>query len=257
LKLVGELATLQSDFARALVADDLAAFAPDVRGDAARATRHLAIYRNSVFANWSKALASTYPVVERLVGGAFFREAARQYAMAHPSRSGDLNALGAAFAQFLAGYPHASELPYLPDVARLEWACHESEMAADGGGLDFAALAQVPPEEQAGIRFRLQPAARIVESAYPVLALWEANQEERDGTPDRLEGADCVLVWREDGGARLQLLDAGDAGFIKALARALTLGEALEGAPEGWNVGERLQHFAAHAVISGFSMERA
>ena len=254
---MGELAKLQSAFARALVADDLAAFAPGVRGDAVRAERHLAIYRNSVFANWTKALAATYPVVERLVGSAFFGEAARQYAIANPSHSGDLNALGGRFAGFLAGYPHAQDLPYLPDVARLEWACHESEMAADGEGLDFAALAQVQPEEQAGIRFRLQPAARIVESAYPILALWEANQEERDGTPDRLEGPDCVLVWREDGGARLELLDGGDAGFLKALARATTLGEALEGAPEGWNAGERLRHFAARAVISGFTTDRA
>ena len=65
---MGELARLQSAFARALVADDLASFAPGVRGEAARAERFLSIYRNAVFANWRKALASTFPVVERLVG---------------------------------------------------------------------------------------------------------------------------------------------------------------------------------------------
>ena len=54
--------------------------------------------------------------------GAFFGEAARQYIVGHPSLSGDLNDYGGEFAQFLAAYPHAADLPYLPDVARLEWA---------------------------------------------------------------------------------------------------------------------------------------
>jgi hypothetical protein len=250
---MGALAILQSAFARALVTDDLASFAPGVRGEKGAAERDLAIYRRSVFANWTKALAGTFPVVERLVGEAFFREAVRQFAIGEPSRSGDLNALGGGFPQFLERYPHASPLPYLPDVARLEWAYHESQMAADGEGLDFAALALVPADLQGAIRFRLQPAARLVESAYPILALWEANQEERDGTPDRLEGADRVLVSRRDAAAHLELLDAGDAMFLQALARSLTLEQALEGAPEGWNVGERLRHFAACAVITGFS----
>ena len=254
---MGELASLQSAFARSLVTDDLASFAPGVRGEAARAERFLSIYRNAVFANWRKALAATFPVVERLVGEAFFREAARQFALAHPSRCGDLNALGSGFADFLAGYPHARELPYLPGVARLEWAFHESQMAADGQGLDFAALAAVPPQEQPAIRFRLQPAARIVASDYPVLALWEANQEDRDGTPDRFEGADHVLVSREDAAAKLELLDEGDARFLQALARALTLEEALEGAPEGWDFVARLQHFAARGVIDAFTTGRA
>ena len=254
---MGELADLQSAFARALVADDLAAFAPAVRGERAKAERFLAIYRNSVFANWSKALASTFPVVERLVGPVFFREAARQFAIAHPSHSGDLNALGTGFAQFLARYPHARDLHYLADVARLEWAYHESQQAADGEGLDFAALGRVPPEGQADIRFRLQPAARIVESDYPILALWEANQAQRDGTPDRLEGADRVLVSRHEATTRFELLDAGDAAFLQALACSLTLAQALEGAPEDWNVADRLRHFAARGVIAGFATSRA
>ena len=254
---MGQLASLQSAFARALLTDDLAAFAPGVRADAQTAQRFLAIYRHSVFANWTKALAATFPVVVRLVGEVFFREAARQFAIARPSRCGDLNALGAGFADFIAHYPHASQLPYLPDVARLEWAWHESQMAADGQGLDFAALARVPAGEQGAIRFLLQPAARVVASAYPILALWEANQDERDGTPDRFEGADRVLVSRQDASARLELLDEGDAMFLQALARSRTHEQALEGAPDGWNFGERLQHFAARGVIAAFTTGRA
>src|SRR5690349_19822275 len=55
-----------------------------------------AVYRRNVLANLHDALAAAYPVVRRLVGEAFFREAARQFTQAHPSTSGDLHAFGSA-----------------------------------------------------------------------------------------------------------------------------------------------------------------
>ena len=41
----------------------------------------------------------------------------------------------------LAAYPHARELPYLPDVARLEWAVDEAGRAADPAGTPEALAA--------------------------------------------------------------------------------------------------------------------
>src|SRR2546423_667622 len=75
------------------------------------------VYRRNVLANLRGALAATYPVVARLVGSAFFDEAARRYALACPSASGDLNDYGASFADFLERYEQARSLAYLPDVA--------------------------------------------------------------------------------------------------------------------------------------------
>ncbi|HSS29308.1 MAG TPA: DNA-binding domain-containing protein, partial [Usitatibacter sp.] len=117
----------------------------------------IAIYRRNLFANLGNALAATYPVVQRLVGDAFFREAARQYVLAHPSHSGDLNDYGASFAGFLARYPHAATLAYLADVARLEWACHESYGAPDAAPFDLADLARVGADDYPRIRFQLHP----------------------------------------------------------------------------------------------------
>ena len=88
-----------------------------------------AVYRASVLSNFRAALAATYPVVRRLVGEAFFDEAARRFALANASRSGDLNEYGTEFPEFLAVYPHAASMAYLPDLARLEWARHECGQA--------------------------------------------------------------------------------------------------------------------------------
>src|SRR5206468_117060 len=86
----------------------------------------LAVYRRNIAANYRNALGATYPVVKQLVGGDFFDHAVDQFTTAHPSRGGDLNEYGGEFPAFLRRFTRAASLPYLPDVAALEWAVDEA-----------------------------------------------------------------------------------------------------------------------------------
>lgn len=247
----GALARLQAAFASAVTGGDEAAVAAQLAGDPALARRRLAIYREAIGANRRGALRSAYPVVARLVGEAFFDEAARRLADSAPPACADLNRYGDGFPAFLSTYPHAGQMPWLADVARLEWAWHEALSAADAPGIDFAALAAVPAEEEPALRFSLHPSVRLVSSAWPVLAIWEANQPERDGAPDRDEGADDVLLWREDGRVRMALLDPLDAAFVAAIGRGIPLEEAA--GSEGWNFAPMLARLAEHGLLAGFA----
>src|SRR5205085_10758157 len=112
----------------------------------------------------------------RLLGREFFRQLARGYIVRHPSRSGDLHAFGALLPAYLRKQAALAGLPYLADVAALEWACHEVYHEADEQALDAGALARVPADAQARIRLHLQLATRFVASPFPVLAIWQANQ---------------------------------------------------------------------------------
>jgi hypothetical protein len=232
------LAALQRDFARSVL---------DAATDA---DEGVAIYRSSVAANFAAALAATYPVVARLVGATFFAEAARRYVASTPSRSGDLADLGAGFAQFLASYPHAASLAYLADVARLEWACHESERAPEPAPFDFTTLAGVPPEAHGEIRFVLHPAVRLLESPFPIAAIHGANAPDRDGTPDRTQGADFVLVRRVEARAVVESLPEGEWRFLESVARGETLRKA-----RGFT-SETLARYVATHVLAGFTAPR-
>src|SRR5512134_2655165 len=128
----------------------------------------LAIYRNNVVHNYCEALRAVFPVVERLVGEEFFGHAARRYALACPSRSGDIQAFGESFPEFLAALPGAAGLPYLRDTARLEWLVHEAFHAAEHPGVDLELLAGVPAERYPELRFALHPSCRLLASPYPV-----------------------------------------------------------------------------------------
>jgi hypothetical protein len=230
------LATRQREFARSLL-------------DEAPADAGVAVYRASVAANFSAALAATYPVVRRLVGEAFFAEAARRFALSHASASGDLNEYGAGFPAFLAAYPHASALEYLPDVARLEWACHECESAPDAAAFDFEALARIEPSRYAGLRLVLHPSVRLIESAHAIAAIHEANAPGRDGAPDRLEGPDFVVVGRVDGRAIASCVAEREWRLLGRIAG----GDTLEAALGGEALGETIAAWVSRGIVAGFT----
>ena len=232
------LARLQREFMAALAREEPGA---------------VAIHRRNVRSARHDSLAATYPVVRRLVGDAFFRALALRYGSAHPSRSGDLHLYGEALARFVPDDPFAA-LPYLADVARLEWACHESLHSADAPPLDALALARVPPARQHAIRFVLHPSVRLLACAHPVVALWEANQPQRDGTPDRTEGADRVCVWRDASGVRVRSMAPRAWELVCALAGGASLEAAIEGLADG---GELLGQLGAEGVIAGFTLDEA
>ena len=211
-----------------------------------------AIYRRNLLANLRDALGATYPVVRRLVGDAFFGEAADRLARAHPSASGDLHRYGEAFASFLEGYEPARDLDYLPDVARLEWAVAQAFHAADARAFDFGSLAAIPEDARAAIQLTLQPGARLLASDHPIAAIWEANQPDCDGTPGRTEGSDRVLVHREGFVVRVRSVADDEWALLNALAHGTFL-STLAGDPAiAPTLAPQLAHWAALTVIDGF-----
>jgi hypothetical protein len=186
--------------------------------------RRLQVYRNNTLASLTEALTALYPVVRRLVGEEFFGHAAREYIPAHPSVSGNLHDFGGELAAFLARFPGAAELVYLPDVARVEWAYHQAFHDAEHSSLDLTALAGVSPEQYRDLRFRLHPASRLLSSSYPVLRIWAVNQEgfEGDQTVDLSEGGVKLLVIRRRIEVMIEPLSEGECALLQALAAKLS-----------------------------------
>jgi hypothetical protein len=237
---VSGLARLQREFLDAVASGD----SPDPGRD---------VYRANLLANAHSALAAAYPVVRRLVGDAFFRELSDRFTLAHPSRSGDLHLYGSGLSAFLARYAPARELAYLPDVATLEWSIATAYHAADARGMDYAALAAIPEGDRGNLCLRLQPAARLVASTHPVLAIWEANQPERDGTPDRLDGPDFVLVHRDGFAVRARLLAPAEWEFLNALHAGRTLAQIAADPSLADALASEMVRWARLGVIDGFA----
>lgn len=184
------------------------------------------IYRHSSELIHLEALRTTFPAVAALVGDAFFEQAAAHYRCRHPSRSGNLQAFGEHFPGFLERLPNVHQLPYLGDVARLEWRRQAAVLAGDSRALTRAEFDARLAALDGPVRMAFHPSMQRLVSRYPVLALWQYATEP---TAERLtlpESGDRVVLWRSEGEVAMSAVDAASFACIDALARGDTLDAA-------------------------------
>ncbi|MGO9635012.1 MAG: putative DNA-binding domain-containing protein [Steroidobacteraceae bacterium] len=238
--------------AAALIAMDCAAPAPSP-------AQRLAVYRNNVHANFLDSLRSSYPAIRRLVGEDYFRQAARDYHRENPSRNGDLLHVGRGFPAHLAKLHPTDQYRYLADVARLEWLCEESLLAAEHAALDLERLRGVAPCAYGTLRFEMHPALRLFESPFPALRIWEANVAS-DAEPEPIDldaGADCLAITRVELKLTFHRLSRGEFSLLDSLRGGDDFSEALEHAgacDEAFDAGAALRRFVAAQAIVDFAV---
>lgn len=200
-----------------------------LKGDAPRVIdRRLDIHRNNVFYSLTSALADLYPVVRKLVGQDFFSATAAAFLRQRPPRRAAMVWFGDEFADFLLEFEHTANLPWLADVARLELALQQSYHAADADPLAPSAFSTLREEALPAVSVELHPSLRLVESGYPVLRVWRANQEPiPDEVIDLDSGGARVCTYRSGLDVLAEELDAGSFSFLRALFGGRTLGAAM------------------------------
>lgn len=252
------LRDLQQRFVTTVFEADAGRFAGLVRDGRFPGERLVQVYRHNSFASLTAALEAVYPVVARLVGEGFFRYAADAYIRRVPSKSGDLHDFGDGMADFLAGFPPAASLPYLPDVARLEWAYHRVFHAAEHDPLPLAELAAVPADQHDQLHFSLHPATWLLESRYPVLRIWQANQPETESPPvDLAEGGDRLLVFRAGLEIQFKRLGAGEYRLLHGFAAGqdlLTAGQQAVETEAGLDLGALLAEHVQLGTLAAFRL---
>jgi len=248
---------IQRRFARAVIEQDPTALRDHIVAGPIGAERRLGIYANTVRHNLCEALRAVYPVVERLVGKAFFDGAAGRYIRACPSTSGDIQRFGGSFADFLAQFGPAATLGYLPDVARLEWLMHEVFHAADHAPIALERLGALAEVDATRVRLRLNPACRLLASPFPVLRIWRANQPDAadEAWIDADGGGDRLLVRRSGYAVEVQPIDAGQYAMLDALSEGALLEPAYQQAlraDPGFALADFMQQRILDATIADF-----
>jgi hypothetical protein len=193
------------------------------------AEQRLSIYRNNTQAGLTEALRGVYPVIDRLVGEAFFNRLAEAYINQHPPRSAVLIGFGQQFAAIIADFKPAKSLPYLPDIACLEWQWHEAYHEADDSPLTLSTLAQLDIQQYARLGFKLHSTARFLKSPFPIAEIWEANQAapKPDALIDLNKGGCYLLIYRPDYDVQIVNLTAAEYQMLTGFASGLTLPQTI------------------------------
>ena len=221
-----DLAQTQATFARAVL-DAKLPVPPDLRSQHDhRLQRRFSVYRNNVVASLIAALSTRFPVVQQLVGVEFFRDMARAYVAHDPPRSPILLCYGDTFADFIDAFVPAAPIPYLGDVARIEWARGAAYHAADIQPVGTDAFAALPLDRLDHVRVRLHPSVSIVRSLHPAVSIWRVNQDPDYLVPVSPWGPEAALIARPHFTVETKAIPFATACFVQELANGATLGEA-------------------------------
>jgi uncharacterized protein (UPF0276 family) len=215
--------------------------------------QRLGIYRGNLTSGWDKALSAACPVVRQMVGEEFFTALAREYGKAWPSQDPDLNKFGEHFAQFLEGFEHVADYPWLPDVARLEWKLHRAYYAPDAPALGAAQLSAYSPKQVESARFTLAPSTALDKSAWATARLWLAHQQHGAAFPAQMREDSYALVVRPYWQPQLVTLTVSAFAALSVLAAGRSFGEALDAAfdiDEGFDVAAHLTQWLELGVFA-------
>lgn len=159
-----ELIRFQRDFARAL----------DRPAQGA-----IAVYRNTVIRGAVEALRANYPVVEQIVGEEMFEHVAVDFVSSCPPQDPVLALYGAEFADWLVHQKWIADLPYLPDVAKVERMHLNSLFAPDDDPMVGEQVKKAPELRNSALR--LHPAAQFAWLPTPAMSIWLAHQRPAAG----------------------------------------------------------------------------
>jgi hypothetical protein len=215
------------------------ALAPHVVSDGLEPALRVSIYRDTSITTLLNALRLTFPAVCQLVGEEFFEGATRAYIDEELPRSAWLDEYGAGFVTFIGRFAPAASLPYLSDVAALEWAVSRALHAPEAKAIDPGQLTPALGSSCSSLRLVAHPAIGLVRTHSPADAIWHAALAGDDAALAAIDLSDQpvhLLVERpvrnpgEGASATVHVQRLGEAAWrlTSALCGGRSLAQALE-----------------------------
>jgi len=206
-----------------------------LREPPARAAQGLSAYRGNAAAIAERALSAAFPTVQQLIGEESFAQLARVFWHRQPPHRGDLARYGDGLAEWISHDRQLASEPYLADVARVDWAVHVIEHAADVAAAPTG-LSLLADDEPSQLTLRLRPSLAIVQSRFPVVTIWQAHRRDdadrfatvREAFANHV--AETALIARPQWQAAVSAIDDATACFMRTLREGADLARALDAA---------------------------
>lgn len=190
--------------------------------------RRFTVHRATVGQSLTGVLKAAFPLTEAILGPRRFADLAGAFAHSRPPVRAWLYAYGEDFPDWLGVQADGRRVPYLADMAGVDWARHAAYFAADADPLDPAALADLPPGREPGdLVFTRHPAAGVRVSRTPIASLAAALADREAGATDPIrlpDRGEALLVHRTADGTVVDVPLSLAEGLVLA---ALFDGEAL------------------------------
>ncbi len=231
----------ESDFSAALLDPGRDCPPPVVAWNGSDPATRFAIHRNNVVSSLIDALADTFPVAQRLVGIEFFRAMTSIFVRLSPPRSSVLALYGQALPDFIDRFEPARSVPYLADVARLEYARVVSYHAADADALSHEEVIRAlgMAERADALLLGCHPSLIEFQASNAAVSIWAAHQDDENLESIDVERPEACLVTRDALVVLVLPVPASATTFVRSIRRGARLGQAA---------------FKAHQVDANFDL---
>jgi len=142
------------------------------------------IYRNNTLGSLINALLDVYPICQKILGKDYFRQIAIQHVKADPSMSNNLNNYGANLHKTIKHLTRLHDelvnMPYLIDIAKMEWQLHLCYYASDRQTFMIEAFSRLTVSQQSQVKFTLADDVFLMESSFDLYSIWQSSELQND-----------------------------------------------------------------------------
>lgn len=242
-----KLKELQKQFAIHLYKPKQEKIFSEIRLDKVLPKNRLQIYRNNVFGNFDSVLEMIYPTVKDLLGKEQFQELCSQYHQKHHSKSGNLDEYGKYFAKFIKKH----KMPYLSDIAGLEWLYHLAYFSKDIEKFAIEKFQKLKEKDLFKVKFKLHPSAYLFTSKYPIYSIWK-NKKANLKTKKEF-----ILIERAILKTGIHNLLEPEFLFLKHIKNGKNLYQIYQNLEKkfvGFDIGSLINKFISNGTIASYEL---
>ena len=222
----------------------------------------LSVYQNNYFASLNEVLTDIFPSIVKLVGEDFFKALAQKYWQAQPPSSSVLLTTAESFPSFLQEEPTLQTLPYIADIARLDYFYNQTYYAHEQEAVTAETLSEIPPTELAEHQLELQRSLIIFESKFAIFDVWQWHSSNDENSANNTSGSEqehisydeqqTVLLFQHQNTVEIFNIDPAFQKFLVTLQSGASLNEALHSAVEvdcEFNATEAVSFLVSYQLI--------
>ncbi len=203
----------------------------------------LDIYAEGYFLRIVEALSEDFPQLERLLGQEAFHTLISDYLKEYPSQYTSLADVGGNLPNFLQGHNVSRNLPYIVDLAALEWAIVKAFYSENVERIALSKIAEISQDAWPNVKFKTHPSFQLLSSEWNVDLFWQCAVDEIEKDSQvRSFAVLCV-----NGNISVTAVEPVQAECIKLVVAGASLGQISSA------LDERAQGAAAGAIQGWFS----
>ena len=221
---------IQDSFQQYLLQSDTSVIAPKiVSTEALPAIERLSIYGNAYQSRLVEALASSFPFLHTCLGDDEFYALAATYISQQPSTYRSIRWYGDSFPEFTRQSELYKSLPYIDQIAELDWMMTLVFDSKDADVVTLEQVALISPDVWADMRFVFHPSVHRRQFGWNIVELWQSSLSE-DGAVSIVEYPSPVswLFWRHDLTNHFTSIPEDEAFALDAAMKGLTFSDICE-----------------------------